>query len=191
MGLRKTFLAIGIAIIFALFIGYGLYVFYEMPKGSYGQDCYEEFKCYDLSNCTKEVVVEDRMENEEQTMPVPVEADPFCHEKLYDSKEYQECEEKRDECRENALLVSPQYAHARFNFFALLIFAAIALIVGVYLKNLEGIGSGFIGGGILLILWSLPYTNLYWFNWNKYIKLAALGLILVLLIYLGYKKLEK
>jgi len=181
MGLKKTVLAIGIAIVLTLFISYGLYVFYEPPKGDYGQDCHEKFKCYELSDCAKPV--------ENSTQPIP--ADPFCHEKLYDSKEYQECEEKIDECRDDALLISPQYSHARFNFFALLIFAALVMIVGVYLKHFEGIGSGFIGSGVLLVLWSLPYTNLYWFNWNKYVKLAALGVILVLLLYLGYKKLDR
>ena len=190
MGLRKTFLAIGIAIVLTLFISYGLYVFYEPPKENYGQDCYEEFKCYELSDCVKPILKTDTNNTVDQpSQPLPV--DPFCEEKLYDSKEYQECEEKRDQCRENALVVSPNYAHARFNFFALLIFAAIVIIAGVYLKHLEGIGSGFIGSGILLVLWSLPYTNLYWFNWNKYIKLAALGVILVLLVYLGYKKLDR
>ena len=66
-----------------------------------------------------------------------------------------------------------------------------AIIGGMSLKKLEGIGSGLLGGGILVVLWSLGYSWRYWSEFNEYVKLALLGLVLAVLIYFGYKKIEK
>jgi len=133
MRLAKTFLAIGIAVIFAVFIGYGLYVIYEPPK--YG-DCYGELDCY-------------------------------------------------------RNLETRQHEYSRNSFFILIIIGTITLVAGILLSKMEGIGSGLMGGGILVILWSLAHTWEYWSTFNKYVKLIVLGVVLVILIYLGYKKLEK
>ncbi|MFH1439715.1 MAG: hypothetical protein ABIG89_04055 [Candidatus Woesearchaeota archaeon] len=197
MGLRKTFLAIGIAIIFALFIGYGIYTVYEPPNDyGVGEDCYYKFSCDEIFNCSKAISLElsepsgGDSETKPVVKPISEERDNECYQKQYLSKEYHQCQEQVDKCREEAQLGSPLYFHARNSFFALIIIAMTSIFVGINLKHLEGIGSGFLGGGILIILWSLPYTATYWWNWNKYVKLAALGLILVLLVYLGYKKLE-
>jgi hypothetical protein len=132
MRLAKTFLAIGIAVIFAVFIGYGLYVIYEHPKygDCYGADCYEDFG-------------------------------------------------------------TRQYEYYRNSFFILIIIGTIALVAGILLSKMEGIGSGLMGGGILVILWSLAHTWEYWSSFNKYLKLGALGIVLIILIYLGYRKLER
>lgn len=188
MGLRKTFLAIGVAILLALFICYGVYVFYEPPKDSYpGQDCYYKYNCDELFNCTGKYLDQ----YPDKPVKIPISEQDTCFQEQYSSKEYIDCQLQIEKCREEAMVLSPLYTHAKYSFYALLILGAIALIIGAFLKHLEGIGSGFIGGGILIILWTLPYTNAYWFNWNKYVKLIALGLVLVLLVYLGYKKLEK
>ncbi|MEK6950505.1 MAG: hypothetical protein AABX13_02170 [Nanoarchaeota archaeon] len=71
-----------------------------------------------------------------------------------------------------------------------MIISIAAIVSGTYYRKLEGIGSGFIGGGVLVILWSLMYTWSYWLTWPKYIKVIALGMVLALLIYLGYTRIE-
>jgi len=69
--------------------------------------------------------------------------------------------------------------------------AIIAIIVGAKLWKKEGVGSGFLGGGVLTVIWALMYTSQYWITLNKYFRLLAVGVVLVLLIWIGYKKLEK
>jgi hypothetical protein len=72
----------------------------------------------------------------------------------------------------------------------LFIIALAAIIAGILLR-LESISAGFITGGVLIMMWSLIYTAEYWLQWNKYVKLTALGIVLVILVYLGYRKIEK
>ncbi len=46
MSLSKTFLALGIAIVFAAFIAYGISVIYEPPPYGYSDsDCYLKYNC--------------------------------------------------------------------------------------------------------------------------------------------------
>ena len=84
-----------------------------------------------------------------------------------------------------------KYKHSRNSFYVLVSISIISIVAGILLSGLEGLGSGFIGGGVLIVIWSLIYTAEYWIRLNKYVKLIALGIILVILVVLGYKKIEK
>lgn len=180
MKLAKTFLAIGIAIIFTVFIAYGLYAFYEPPKYETNTSmCYTDFNC--------EKFLEKCMEPK----TVPISPNEDCYMKAEQNPEYQKCQEQRDECNDEYKKTTDKYSHARNSFYILLVIGALAIIAGTMLSKLEGIGSGFIGGGVLVVLWALPYTWEYWMELHKYTKVAALFAILALLIYFGYKKLEK
>lgn len=188
MKLAKTFLAIGISVIFTVFIAYGLYAVYEPPKYetntstcTEGQDCYTKFikGCEQKQECGK-------------TGPCSVAPlGENCYEKAEKNPEYQKCRQNFDQCEKDYKKTTEKYRHARNSFYALLVIGILAMTVGAFLTKLEGIGSGFIGGGVLVVLWSLPYTWEYWFELHKYTKVAALGVVLVILVYLGYKKLEK
>ncbi|GAG10307.1 unnamed protein product [marine sediment metagenome] len=126
MSLAKTFLAIGIAVIFALFIGYALDVIYEKPSSNnYGN--YDSYK------------------------------------------------EARDKYNLNLFII-------------LIIIGAVAITVGLFLYSFEGIGSGIFGGGVLTVIYG---SIISWGVLNKYLKITLLFVVLVLLIFLGYKKLEK
>lgn len=186
MGLAKTFLAIGIAVLFVVFVAYGVYVVYEPPRyESTDGGCYEEFDCHNLTNeCRPDKAIN-------ASEPRPVEYDNNCYDRIYDSPEYRQCQEKEDECRESFIVTTDTYKHARNSFFALIIIGLLAMSAGVYFSGLEGIGAGLLGGGVLVILWTLPYTWRYWLEFNKYFKLVILGGVLVFLIYIGYKKLDK
>jgi predicted nucleic acid-binding Zn ribbon protein len=187
MSLKKTALAIGIAIIFAVFIAYGLYVVYEPPKR------YEQSDCFEKYDCGKEMRQCYEAQREEASLgpePVPVDFYDNCSNDLYDNPDYWECIEQRDKCQEEFNKQTERYRHARNSFFVLFVIALGAIITGILL-NLESISSGLITGGVLIMLWSLIYTAAYWIQWNKYVKLTALGIVLVILIYLGYKKIEQ
>ncbi|MBW2997827.1 hypothetical protein KY349_05800 [Candidatus Woesearchaeota archaeon] len=187
MGLKQTALAIGIAIVFTVFIAYGLWAVYEPPKRYYEQsDCFEQFDCdKELRECWEK----ERPVNE--TIPRPIDEWEIdkCSREFQTTPEYQECDEKRDECEDAFRKTTDSYKHARNSFYVLFIIALAAIVAGMFLR-LESISSGFITGGVLILLWSLIYTAEYWLQWNKYVKLTALGIVLVILVYLGYKKIE-
>lgn len=188
MSLAKTFLAIGIAVLLAVFFSYGLYVIYEKPKYGYVDysGCYAEFGCDNMTlKCT----------NNSIALPIEKSREPYydqnCHNQVYASSEYQRCQADQQECIESRQVTSDNYKHARNSFYILIVIAIISIIIGSMFWSMEGIGSGIMGGGVLIVLWSLAYTADYWTTLNKYLKLIAVGIVLILLIYIGYKKLEQ
>jgi hypothetical protein len=209
MSLRKTVLAMGIAVVFVIFIAYGLFAIYEPPKRYYEQSkCWEQHDCEkDVRECqeakriaalnasgvneteTGATETGPRQAEPEMARPVPVPGYDECSKGRYGSKEYIDCMEQRDDCEDAFRKTTARYRHARNSFYVLFIIALAAILVGMFLR-LESISSGFIAGGILVLVWSLIYTAEYWLQWNKYVKLTALGLVLVILVYLGYKKIE-
>lgn len=157
MSLAKLFLAIGISLIFAVFVSYALYALYEPPVYP---NCYKlTEKCQQLSD----------------------PASTKCFNEVQQSSEYQTCDQQFQQL---------SYQYARNSFYVLFILGIAAVITGIFLTSLEGIGSGLIGGGVLVIIWSLFYSSQYWFTLSKYVKIVALGIVLILLIYLGYIKIE-
>ncbi|MBD3310572.1 hypothetical protein GF351_05110 [Candidatus Woesearchaeota archaeon] len=188
MGIAKTFLAIGIAVVFAVFVAYGLYVVYEPPKYQYeSSDCYQNYDCEEM---LEKCYPERNATNQTAPMPIRVPYKNECIDEVQSSEEYIGCRIARDECEDEFLQTTARYKHSRNSFWILMFIGIAAIVAGMFLNHLEGIGSGIMAGGILVILWSLGYTAEYWFKLNKYIKLFMLGVVLVLLIYLGYKRLE-
>ena len=66
----------------------------------------------------------------------------------------------------------------------------LAVLAGSFIIPIEGVSSGLIGGGILLLLWDVAYTWQYWLHLNKYLRLTTLGIVLIVLFYLAYKRFE-
>ncbi len=68
MSLSKTFLAVGIAVVFAAFVAYGLDVVYPTPAYDYsGSDCYLKYDCYKpVQEC------ESKYYNASSTVPVVI-----------------------------------------------------------------------------------------------------------------------
>ncbi len=70
-------------------------------------------------------------------------------------------------------------------FFISLPIGLIALIVGIWLK-VQPVNGGLMAGGILTLIGGAGF---YWEQLEELIKFIALGVILIFLIWLGYKKL--
>ena len=188
MGLTKTVLAIGIAIIFTVFIAYGVYVIFEPPQYYYeASNCSGEYNCYNkfiFAQC----------DNNSYNINGTIISKPYddsCYQRIQADQKYQGCQELQGKCEEAFAKNTIRYRTARNSFYVLIVIGLAAIIGGIYFRRFEGIGSGFIGGGVLVILWSLPYTWEYLQYQNKYVKLMALGIVLIILVYLGYKKLEE
>lgn len=180
MGIAKTFLAIGIAVIYVIFVAYGLTVFYEAPVIDYNiyEQCYKATACDDyFSECKAQIIENKTFE------------DPDCWSNVSQTEEYKACIESQDKCIQDLNENSDSYKYYRNSFYILIAIGLISMIAGMFIK-LEGIGSGIMGGGILVVVWSLMYTASYWLTLSKYFRLFALGVVLAVLIYFGYKKLE-
>jgi len=182
MELMKSFLAIGIAIILALFIGYGVYIVYEPPniRGSVNRCLDESRQCSALLDGCKQLSSDTSSQEYLD-----------CLQDTREGKTYLDCLEEVEQCKKDAAAEDPKYKHSRNSFFILISFVIVILVAGFLLSKFEGIGSGFLGGSIILTIWTLVYTARYWLEFNKYVKLATLGVILALLIFFGYRKIDK
>jgi|GEM_PF-1814805 len=184
MGLSKTFLSIGIAVVFAAFAAYALNVIYPMPEYDYsGSTCYLKYDCYrPVQEC------ESKYYNASTGVPIvlPKEAQE-CSYNITQSYEFKQCQKESAKCDEEFQKKSPQYSHARNTFVILLIIGIASIIAGSRMRA-EGVGSGFIGGGVILLLWSLANSWMYLYHLDQYFKLAGLGIALAVLIYIAHKK---
>ncbi len=121
-------------------------------------------------------------------MPIPEPND--CYLKIQNTSKYKSCMKDMNKCNEEFTKQSPGYAHARNTFFIMLIIGIAMIIAGSRMTKLEGVGSGFIGGGVLVILWSIVQSGIYVYSLDKYIKLVGLGAALAVLIYVGYTRMD-
>lgn len=77
--------------------------------------------------------------------------------------------------------------YSRNLFLILAPISIVLIIIGLFL-SLEAIGSGFILGGILILIYA---TIRVFGDLSKVMRVVLLGIELVLVLWLGYKKIEK
>src|SRR3989338_1515409 len=194
---KHIILAVAIAIVFAFFVGFGISAFYPVPK--YEDYCgQKEFKevttkesceaangkwnsaeivrgapakvdqnqllCTKLSEKVNAVTL--NCQSQEQ-----LENQGYCDLYYYCSQEFSKVNEKYNR---NVFIIATGIG-------------IIALIVGVAL-NLASVSAGLMGGGILSILYG---TIRYWSDLPDYGRFIILGITLAILIWLGYKRINK
>ncbi|HII16804.1 TPA: hypothetical protein HA361_02725 [Candidatus Woesearchaeota archaeon] len=89
-------------------------------------------------------------------------------------------------CRED--FESAQESHGRLVFILSGIVGLIAIVIGGLILRVEAVGSGIMGGGILAVIYG---TLRYWGNLPDYARVIILGIVLAVLIWMGYRKLQK
>ncbi len=196
MRLAKLFLSIGIAVVFVVFIAYGLYTVYEPPERNhyYGMPdetgCDDKFECRQmLDNCRPEKAPLPEGEFVEERLVAP---DTEECKKVYSSPEYKQCQDSLKKCKDAWKETAPRTMHARNSMWILILIGIATILASMYVVSAEAIASGLLGGGVLTLLWMLIYTQEYWVDYtSKYLKLVVLGLVLFILLYVGYKKIEK
>lgn len=173
--IKKNLLSVAIAIILVLFIAYGINTFYKSPK--YDDFCseeismkqaYSEEECLELGGKWEQSItrpIEKPIESGEAT------AEGFC------DVQYT-CREEYDDARE---------IYNRDVFFISLVAGLIALIMGGIVLKLESVSIGIMGGGILTIIYG---TIRYWGDMSDVYRFIILGVVLGVLIWMGYKKLK-
>ena len=181
MGLKEAALAIGIAILGALFIGFAIDAAYGEPK--YEDFCKNTYYNYAapqkaiptnvvcmpdpaeiLNSCSQEKGYVDHKGYDANGCP----AEPFCN---YCQKDYNAAQEK-------------------YNFNLLWITAPIGLILiilGLYLTA-PTISAGLLFAGILTLA---QVTIRIFGNLGKFSRVLILGIELAILIWIGYKKVEQ
>lgn len=158
-------ISLAIALIFALFIGYGIEVFNPSLKqedfcleGLY--EIYNEEECLDSKGVWNEG---------SEVVAAPVRG--FCTPSKYCYNNYNQSRIKHD----------------KIVFIAAVIFGLLGVIAGIILKK-DTIGFGLLTGGVLTILYG---TIRYWQHANNTLKFLLLGIVLAVLMWIGYKKIER
>lgn len=173
--IKKTILSVSIAIILLLFVIYGISTFYVVPK-------YDDF-C-DYSKPVQQVDTQEDCEAldgrwtdyAEGPAPRKVGAEDipegWCDFNYYCSRDYDAVKEP----------------YNRNVFIIAVVFGLVAVLTGGILLKLESVSTGIMGGGALTIIYGILR---YWGDAEDWFRFIILGIVLVILIWLGYKKLEK
>ena len=165
MQIKNKLIIIGIALVFALFIGYGIEVFDPTPK----HDDFCQNALYNYNN-----------EDECLANGGEWRTDHFGpkSEGVYAScQPLKECYNQFDNASKK---------QGKTIFIVSLVISIITIIVSFIIKK-EEVASGLLGGSILLILYG---TIRYWEYAQNVIKFGLLGVALAVLIWIGYKKLK-
>jgi len=173
---KEVILAVSIAIIFALFVGFGIKTFYDEPN--YDDFCNPNRYNFDVRNEQDCLIMNGTWINSTSNMeksPVPVNQN--CTVQGY-CDFYSKCSNEYNE--------SNKY-YTKNLFIITSIIGIIAVIVGVILGNIS-VGNGILAGGILTILYGVIR---YWQYADDVLRFVILGIILVILILIGYKKFKR
>jgi len=162
---KAVILAISIAIVLALFIGITIETFYPTPD-------YEDF-CDEKAYQIRENQTRENCENRggKWNPTLAPEGEGYCDYDYF-------CREELENEREN---------HGKTVFIISEIIGFIALLVGWLALKKEAVSTGIMGGGAMMVIYGIMR---YWSYAQDYLRLIILGIILAILIIIGYKKLN-
>ena len=178
--LKKTILGIAIALILVFFLGYAVNTFYEPPKSE--QFCKDIPARIEVDSCEGH----DELPQDRRIPREIGEKDCFCREVDKEgtmqcdktNPEYNKCWEEYDGVRED---------HGRVSFIILVILGLASILIGGLVLKVEAVASGMMGGGVLTLLYA---AIRFWGSIQDYGRLFVLGIALVVLVWIGYKKLK-
>jgi hypothetical protein len=144
MELTDFIVAIGITFLMVFFLNNMLSTFYKAPTADYS-------KCYtSSSDCYTTLRAKCSPSNY------------TCYSAIYSSQEYGDCtnnlEGDRDKCYEKQGAAVKNYQLSYYMILSLL--GLILIVGGFYLLNLKTIGGGFIGAGVLTLLFANLFASL-------------------------------
>ena len=195
--IKHVILAVGIAIVFVFFVGFGISTFYAAPQ--YEDFCGEREKFVDVITQQDCDELGGKWNPREIARPLPlIENNQLLCTKISEKDkaitlncQSQEqitnqgfcdrdffCRQQFDDVRE---------VYNRNVFIVATGIGIITLIIGFALK-LASVSSGLMGGGILTIIYG---TIRYWSDLPDFGRFIILGLTLAILVWLGYRKITK
>lgn len=188
---KLTLLTITIAIIFALFVGYGIHTFYKEP--SFDDFCEREnYNIQNKAECeaaggewNPSPKLADARDNKLTCDIISTNEDNLTLDCIRNNETEDRgycdaqagCREEYNEARNN---------YNRNVFIVTVVIGLIALLTGGILLKAESVGIGLMGGSILTMLYGILR---YWGEAPDILRFSLLGVVLAVLIWLGYKKL--
>ncbi len=176
--LKVIALALSIIIVLNLFINIGIKTFYPAPKLEEYCD-FENKGVYDTEDSCEEVggkwITGNSLSSQGGVvMPRSIDGEfkNYCN-------VFFSCRGEYEDARE---------FYERNVFIVLIIAGLIALGVGYGIQSTSSVSSGFIFGGVLSFIIG---TIRYWSNMDDYLRFIILGIVLIILIWIGYKKINK
>ncbi len=166
LNIRQKLVVVAVALLFALFVGYGIEVF--DPSLYYEDVCPTPD---DKETCEAQGSL---WRADYQVNPETGEAT---------SLNTGWCDQRKD-CQDEWNRVAG--SHDKIVFIVSLIVGLLAIVCGILFLRNEVIGVGIISGGILLLLYG---SIRYWNYASDVLKFILLGLALAVLVWIGYKKL--
>lgn len=179
---KEVILAAAIVVVLNLFVNYGIYTFYKPPVlEKYCPIELSQPKYDNQASCEK--VGGRWFENNNQTYyyegKAPVPMAPA------DTKITGWCDPTAT-CRTG--FEADQSVYNRNLFVVWVAAGFISLALGFFAINVGAVANGFLGGGLLSLIIG---TIRYWSDMNDYLRFVILGIALVLLIIIGYKKISQ
>jgi len=162
---KKIIITLAIAIVFVLFVGYGIEVF----NPSADRDDYCPKNVWEMQNET--ACLEAGGLWTDNKAPVAEEARGYCTEPASCYENYDQARSKQD----------------KIVFIAAVIIGLLAVLGGLILHK-DIAGTGILSGGLLVIFYG---TVRYWSHADKILKFILLGVVLAILLWITYKKIEK
>ena len=184
--IKETILGVSIAILFVLFVGFGIKAFYNEPK-------YEDFcnkMMYPSTPYPERIYKETNAALCNQIEVKNYELEQDCigkkGEMIYAPDE-NGCRVAKECSFCNKEYMDTMNIYNRNVFIIAGIVGIIAIIAGAVL-NLVSVSSGLFGGGVMTVIYG---TVRYWSELADWARFIILGIALGVLIWIGYKKLNK
>ncbi|MBL7054459.1 hypothetical protein ISS05_01745 [Candidatus Woesearchaeota archaeon] len=195
--IKIVILGIGIALVLAFVIGFGVDTFYKSPQY---EDFCDESKGRQIIDTPEECEAKNGEWNEfESVKTISLRQDELiCTKISEDEKEVNlNCRTREgfegpsgncdifSKC--NKEFQEAEKPYAKNSFIIIIILGLVAVILGSYLK-LISVSSGIMGGGVLVMIYA---AMRFWRNLDEYLRFAILVITLAVLIWIGYKKFKK
>ncbi len=168
--MNRKYLVLTIAIVFSMFVGYGIETFY--PDIKYNDYCDNKIdrKFLDTEAACNDVNGE--WSPREYECPAGQDcASGYCNPNV-------ECREAYDIDRE---------AYDKNVFILTLVLGLGAIVAGGVFLGVEAVGAGVMGGGVLTVIYG---TLRYWEHAPDVLRFVILGIVFATLIWIGYTKLN-
>ena len=183
LNLRKWVLAFAIAIVLNLFINYGISVFYKAPQ-------YDDF-CKDSGRPYPYKIYPAEPQLQQQKECAVVEVSEELQNSCSEQKGYVAFKYNSTGCPTEAYcelcgkMFNDVNNKRNSNVFVILVVFGVIAIIGGMVMNAEAVANGFLFGGILSLIIAAIRN---WGQLSDILKFAILGIVLALLIWVGYKK---
>ena len=166
MDIKQKLLAFAIAIVLVLFIAVGIDTFYKAPENPCNRIYEAQPKAFP-SNC-------EFVQGSNRTNCIIEQNNFYENQSIESQKCYDEFQPVENLYKRNVFII-------------LIILGVLTIIIGLFLKQVPAVYFELMLGGLINIVEGVIR---YWANMNEYLRFVILGVLLVILIWVSYKKLR-